>query len=87
MAYSKLIFIVEDLITTYLILGNVKKKNPILRSILSERNSMGQDIFNYFIALQLQLLTNIFNLSPNFIVIIITIAFDHVMEIAKLLVL
>lgn len=34
-----------DYIIAYIILGNVKKKNPFLRGILSERNSMRQYIF------------------------------------------
>lgn len=57
----------QDLIGAFVTVGNVKKQNPNLKAMLSDRNSMRQYIFNYFMALKLQLHSNIFDLFPNFI--------------------
>lgn len=50
----------EGLITAYITLGNGKKKDPIMRRMLSDRNSITQYIFNYFSSLKLQFHSNIF---------------------------
>lgn len=50
----------EGLITAYVTLGNVKKKDPILRGMLSDRNSITQYTFNYFSSLKFQFHSHIF---------------------------
>lgn len=59
MAFLGSIYIVKDLITAYMTLGNVKKKDPILRDVLSDRNTMS--------ALKFQFHSNIFKFLLNFI--------------------